>query len=572
MNKLNVSLSSKDLWKNLKDVGVCSSKSISKCPLDPQEMKSFFAPTQLNSSLTLVIPENDNELFSFNCVEDIEVVSALKSVKSNASGTDNISPKFIRLILPIVIKPLKHILNTCISSSQFPEAWKSGIIVPIPKKANSSEPSDYRPINLLPFFGKIFERLMFNQMLDFIQFNQKLSKWQSGFRNKHSCESAVLKVTSDFRAALDKDLLGVMVLLDFSKAFDCVDHQILISKLSNKFSFSKTALKLLSNYLCNRLQMVTTNQGNSSTFIVNQGVPQGSVLGPLLFSIFINDLPDIVYSCHTHMYADDVLLYNFSELGLMENCIVRVNEDLTSIQKWSLENKLLLNPSKTLCMICSRSEVTLDDLPKIVLNSQVVDYVSKVKYLGFQINNKLTCCDAISDTIRRVYYSLRSLRSSSNILDTDLRKHLVKSLVMPSLTFNCNVYPSLDYECKRKLNVAFNDCLRFIYNIPRHESVSNLHSSLLGLNFEKYLMLRNVILLNNIIHNRSPAYLGEMLQFAHSQRGLRLILPRFTHTIAERSYFVKAIRLWNGLPFDLQRTTSPTIFKKKLFELLSSMV
>ena len=265
------------------------------------------------------------------------------------------------------------------------------------------------------------------------------------------------------------------------------------------------------------------------------------------------------------MYADDVLLYIFSDLGLMDDCVARINEDLANILSWANSNKLQLNPTKTLSMVCSRREVNLMDFPNIVLNAQNIDYVSKVKYLGFQINNKLSCCDAISETIRRIYSGLRSLRFCSHFLNMELKKQLVKSLIMPYFTFNCAVYPCLDYDCKNKLNVAFNDCLRFIHNINRYESVSFLHDSLLGVNLNKYILYRNVSLLHKIIHGRCPGYLEEMLHFARSRRGLILILPRFTHTIAERSFFISVVRTWNSLPFDIQRSSSQASFRNKIF-------
>lgn len=143
-------------------------------------------------------------------------------------------------------------------------------------------------------------------MQHYLNENRLISKWQSGFRLGHSCESAVIKVTADLRSALDSDEITFLVLLDFSKAFDCIDHSLLLMKLRNNFSFSNTPLKILGEYLKNRLQTVETAIGSSTPSVVNCGVLQGSVLGPLLFSLFINDLPRVVSDCKVHMYADDV--------------------------------------------------------------------------------------------------------------------------------------------------------------------------------------------------------------------------------------------------------------------------
>lgn len=572
LKKLDPKLSSKELWKNLKEVGVAGDKNLSKCSFSPEEMTSVLAPPSSSQTnfQTFSADSNNHESFSFDCIGEDEVQNAIRSTKSNAIGLDGISPKFLKLILPILLPYITHIVNACIYSSQFPEYWKAARIIPIPKKSNPSSPSEFRPISLLPFLAKIFEKLICNQIQNYLDASNMISKWQSGFRNKHSCESAVIKVTSDMRKALDCDKICIMVLLDFSKAFDCIDHTILLEKLRNNFYFSNTALKLILNYLKNRVQVVETEQGNSNPLIVNSGVPQGSVLGPLLFSLFINDLPGKVVNSQMHMYADDVLIYLSRPIGLMEDCVARLNEDLLNIHQWSNLNKMKLNPRKSVGMICSRSEVHLQDYPPLVINGDIIPYVEKVKYLGFSINSAINCCDAISATIRKIYSGLRSLRSSSHLLLPTMKSRLVKSLILPYFTFNCSVYPCLDYECTRKINVAFNDCIRFIHSIPRHISVSHLNASLFGINLCKYYDFRNILKLHSIIHNKCPDYLNEELQFAQSPRGLKLIMPRFSHTVAERSYFVNAIRLWNGLPYELQRTSSSAVFQRKLFSLMSN--
>lgn len=151
-----------------------------------------------------------------------------------------------------------------------------------------------------------------------------------------------------------------------------------------------------------------------------------------------------------------------------------------------------------------------------------------------------------------------------------MKERLLRSLVLPFFTFNCCVYPCLDFECNQKMNVAFNDCLRFIYNIPRYTSVARFKTTLFGMSLDNFYKMRNLLQLHKIIYKECPQYLNEMLHFAQSRRGLRLILPQFTHLVAERSFFVSAIRLWNTLPVELQRTHSSAIFQRKIFLHLST--
>lgn len=568
LKRLNPKLNSKVLWNNLKDVGVVDNDR-PRCTFSPTEMGSVLVPTSSDAAAFDLSCPSATECFAFRCVNIPDVELAIRAVKSNAIGPDNISPKFVKLILPVLLPYLVHIFNYCIYSSQFPEMWKCAKIIPIPKKSNPKNPAEFRPISLLPFLSKVFEKILAQQIQEDLDRRNKISKWQSGFRRRHSCESAVIKVTTDLRAALDLDEISVMVLLDFSKAFDSINHSLLLHKLKNNFQFSSSALELIFHYLSNRLQTVQTEQGSSSPYLVNTGVPQGSVLGPLLFSVFVNDLPDILVNCHVHLYADDVIIYLSKRLGLTDDCVARINEDLSHIQIWAALNKLYLNPLKSVGMVCARSEVCLLDVPPLVVNGVTIPYVEHVKYLGFKLNRKLSCCDATSDTIRKIYCGLRSLRASSSFLHPKMKLHLVKSLILPFFSYNCIVYPCLDYECKRKINVAFNDCIRYIFNIPRYVSVSQHKRSLLGMSLDEYYDFKSILKLHNIIHKKCPEYLLEYLRFAQSPRGLRLIFPRFTHTVGERSYFVSAIRLWNNLPHQLQRIESSAVFRGRLFLYMS---
>lgn len=182
----------------------------------------------------------------------------------------------------------------------------------------------------------------------------------------------------------------------------------------------------------------------------------------------------------------------FSKIGLMEDCIARLNEDLSHILSWSNGNNMKLNPAKSVAMLCSKDEINFLDFPTVEIDNEVITYVKDIKYLGYRINKNLTCCSAISDTIRNIYFGLRSLRSSSDLLLPKMKIRLIKSLIMPYFTFNCSVYPILDCECRRRLNVALNDCIRFIYNVPRYSSVSHLRHTVLGLNLDEYLKFRLV--------------------------------------------------------------------------------
>ena len=276
MKRLDPNLNSKALWKNLKNYGVIDSEK-SQCSFSPNEMSLVLVPDS-SEAISFEIGEfSSDDCFELRCASDLDVEKAVRSIKSNAVGPDDLSPKFIKLILPLLLPYLVHIFNYCIYSRQFPVKWKNAKVVPIPKKPNPKSPSEFRPISLLSFLSKTLEKILAEQVQESLNRHNSISIWQSGFRKKHSCESAVLKVTSDLRRSMDRNEISLMVMLDFSKAFDCIDHSILLGKLKNNFNFSCSALQLISSYLKNRLLRVETELGKSNPLLVYTAVPQGSV-------------------------------------------------------------------------------------------------------------------------------------------------------------------------------------------------------------------------------------------------------------------------------------------------------
>lgn len=252
--KLNTSLPSGQLWKNIKNLGVHSRVSMDCC-LDPDELNDIFCANATLNSLNNnchLTTHYSSHTFQFTTVSEIDVHKAVMNIRSNAVGEDGVSIKFLKMILPYVIGSLTHIYNHCITTSNFPKLWKIGRIIPVAKVSSPTCPNDYRPISILSVLSKIFESLMSTQITEYLDTNALLSPLQSGFRIGHSCTSAALKIIDDIRPEYDIGNLSLMCLLDFSKAFDKVNHSILCRKLKHYFGFDDTALTLMKNYLSGR--------------------------------------------------------------------------------------------------------------------------------------------------------------------------------------------------------------------------------------------------------------------------------------------------------------------------------
>lgn len=361
-----------------------------------------------------------------------------------------------------------------------------------------------------------------------------------------------------------------MCLLDFSKAFDSVNHNLLCMKLKFYFGFSDSSLLLMKSYLTDRVQKVRLGQCTSTALNITSGVPQGSILGPLLFSMFINDIFSLCKFSNIHGYADDIQLYISNRIGLVEDLSYKLNEDIETIRVWAQQNKLTLNPDKSCVLPVKQGSFDLNSLPAVFLGKSSLKFVVKTKYLGFHINSSLNCNDHINSVISKIYLTLRNLRITSSFVPTDLKRKLVVQLIVPFITYAAEVYSKLDSLSLHKLLVSFNNATRYVFNIRKYSSISSYSKMILGINLQDYLCYRNILFLHRILINKTPQYLYEKLTIGTSSRCNTLILPDFKYVNSSRLFFINAIRLWNSLPTHLRLINNASSFKKSLLELLKT--
>lgn len=279
--------------------------------------------------------------------------------------------------------------------------------------------------------------------------------------------------------------------------------------------------------------------------------------------MYVNELPSKVLSS-VHMYADDVQLYKSCPLGMIEDGAHAINNDLDSISTWSEENGLFLNPLKTKCLVISKKVLDLSYFPDINLKGSKINYVEKAKNLGIVFNRTLTWNDHINSTIGKVYGVLRKLWMSHNYTPQKIRMLLAKTLILPILSYGCEIFRNCDASSKRKLNVAFNNTVRYVFNLRRFDRVSNYSKLILNMPFDHLLAYRALVLLSNVIETRQPSYLFDKLRFGSSSRSHQLIYPRFTCLTSERQFLVSSIRLWNSLPGQIRRCGGTERFRIEL--------
>ncbi|KAI8480722.1 hypothetical protein Bbelb_415600 [Branchiostoma belcheri] len=285
---------------------------------------------------------------SFEAVDESTVLSELLRLKAKkATGLDKIPSKLLKDSAPVIVKPLTHIFNLSLATGEVPSDWKTAQITPIYKSGNRTNVANYRPVSVLSVTSKVMEKLVAKQVSCYMSKNNLLTVYQSGFRRHHSTATAVLKIVEDIRSASNSRQVTVALFLDLRKAFDTVNHAILLGKLQ-KLGFDGEVTKWFTSYLSGRLQCTNLQGQTSEKAEVTCGVPQGSVLGPLLFCLYVNDFPRVLEKCKIHMYADDTVLYYSA--GTVKECEEAVSQDMKRVSEWLTDNRLSLHPDKTKSM------------------------------------------------------------------------------------------------------------------------------------------------------------------------------------------------------------------------------
>ena len=376
-------------------------------------------------NLTLTTPE-----------EVLFTVSKLKPKTS--SGFDNLSTKLLKLIIPFISQPLAHAINQSFSSGVFPDLLKLAKVCPLFKKDDMSLLTNYRPISLLPCISKVFEKIVHNQLYNYFNSNHLFVSNQYGFRPKHSTELATLELIDNIMKLLDDDKIPFCIFMDLSKAFDTLNHNILLHKLSF-YGVEGQSLKWFESYLSNRTQYVDFCSTSSSKTSVSVGVPQGSILGPLLFLIYINDLNGISSYFKFLFYADDTTLTSsvckFYSDVISENTVQLINTELDKIFQWLCTNKLSLNIKKTNVMVFHPSKIkrNIELLDKIIINGVSLNQVNEFNFLGTTITSNLSWNTHVSNLCKKLSRSIGILRRLQNFLPSHILLSIYHSLFVPYL-------------------------------------------------------------------------------------------------------------------------------------------
>ena len=365
----------------------------------------------------------------------------MKLNPNKSPGYDQIPPKIIKATSDLIAIPLTSVFNQSFLEATVPDALKIAKILPIHKKKATYLPDNYRPISLLSTFNKLLEKLMHKRLYSFLIHYKQLYEYQFGFRKGHSTIQALTEIIENIREEVDKGNYVIGTYLDLSKAFDTVNHQILLYKL-NHYGIRGLALQWLTSYLTNRKQLTYVNAEYSEQSTVNIGVPQGSVLGPLLFLIYVNDVFRCNVNLTTRLFADDTNLF-VTDTNLLR-AKARMENAIDNINTWFACNQLTLNIDKTCFSIFSNKNTT--DITHIEANNTQIHRVQSTKYLGVLIDDKFTWQNHIDHLCSKLIKLTHVFRAISRFIDQDMAIQLYYAFVHPHITYGIEVYGTM---CKK---------------------------------------------------------------------------------------------------------------------------
>lgn len=444
-----------------------------------------------------------------------------------------------------------------------------------------SSPSDTRPIANLPELSKILEKIVYSQISAFLDERDVLSPRQSAYRPHHNTQTALLRVTNDIRFAIDSRLITIMVLFDFSKAFDTVPHLNLLIKLK-KIGFSDPVVLWIYSYLSGRTQAVLDEtDGSSSWLTTTSGVPQKSVLGPLLFSLYINDIGDALSYSNHMIFADDIQIYLSCSPADLRQDLKLITHDATALSNYASTNGLHLNPAKSKVIIFGSAfytnNIDFDLIPPVVISGVFLPFVDEVRNLGVIFDSNLAWKQHISYVSQRVHLALFRLKFNKNILSTALRTNLVVSLILPLIDYCCLVYHGLTAEFDTKLQRLVNCAIRFIFNLKYDDHITPYRCRLGWLTVKHRRLYFLGCQVYRIVYGHSPSYLSELFippdpELRRSERHVSssqiFHVPSHRTAAYSNSFLLSSIYLWHSLPFSITSASSLMSFKGLLRQYL----
>ena len=527
-----------------------------------------FDNATINCELTELSPTSEEELSGL-----------VKKIASKSCCLDPIPASLLGYCISNLLPIIRSVVNMSFESTVVPSSMKKAVLCPSLKKVSLDFEifANFRPVSILKFLSKVMEKVAAARLWDYLCENDLNEIFQSAYKKHHSCETALTRVQNDILTAIDNKQCVALVLLDLSAAFDTVDHKILLHRLQYKFGIKGKAYEWFRSYLTGRTQSVRIDGTDSSVCPLTCGLPQGSVLGPLLFLLYTSPLGDLIrkHDMSFHLYADDDQLYTtfacnddvelYSVISRLESCLADINN-------WMTCNKLKLNADKTDFLIFHSKFRPMSLLPSITVGNEIIQPKGKARNIGVTFDTTLTMSYHVNDVVKGAFYHLRNIAKIRKYISGHIAEVLIHSFVSSKLDF-CNslFYGLPKYEINKLQNVQ-NAAARVIACLRKYDHITPTLRMLHWLPVQQRIIFKINLMCFKIMNNMAPTYLQDLLGHHQPARCLRSSSDKWRFaeqhynlkTYGYRAFSVAAPRIWNMLPMNIRSISNINIFKSEL--------
>ena len=519
---------------------------------------------------------------TFAPLDPSQVTKIVAKSKTKSCELDPVPTWLLKEHSATLTPVLTSIINASLEAGRFPDSLKSALVRPLLKKRGlECIFKNYRPVSNLAYIGKLIEKAVFDQIVKQAEMSGNVEVLQSAYRTGHCTETALLRVKSDMLKAIENQEVTCLILLDLSAAFDTVDHRLLLTRLKFRFGFCDKVLSWIETYLCNRRQRVVVGNppsgAESDDVQLTFGVPQGSILGPVLFTLYIAPLGDICRSHNVcfHSYADDqqnYLSFRPSVEGAQEECIETLQNCIHDIRKWMRTNLLKLNESKTEFLVTGTRQ-QLSKIEDICVNigSDTICAAPVVRNLGYYMDPELKNSAHINKITSSCFVTIKQCAKIRKLIDQDTAQLIMQSLILSRMDY-CNslLAGTAKYQLK-KLQRIQNMAGRVIFQLERFDHITPALIDLHWLKIEERITYKIATLVYKCKHGTAPTYLQEILPERQHDRILRSVtsgkLPPSSSKNAQvrkGDFTTIGPQTWNSLPAAVTGADTLDLFKKHL--------
>ena len=528
-----------------------------------EKFNTFF--TNIGKNLSKELPVNNIDPISF--LSKVNVTQCIFMTPVDAKEIKEIHTSILKQTFHYYLPVLVHIINLSLSQGVFPSELKKAKVIPLFKSGNTDTVSNYRPISILPCLSKVFEKVIYVRLSKFIEEKNILFENQFGFRQNHGTTLALITLVNKIVTAMNRNEKTLGIFLDFRKAFDTVNHNILLSKLY-RYGIRGTCYNLIKDYLNNRVQYVQIDDCMSGSSIVTCGVPQGSILGPLLFLLYINDIYLVSKKVFIVLFADDSNIFIHGEN--ITEMIDTLNVELQNIHKWLLSNRLSLNIEKTYSMLFTRNRSSIRLSKDITIAGEKITKVESTKFLGIVIDSKLSWESHSKFIRKKIAKGIGVIGKARKYLSKYTLRSLYFSFIYPYISYGIEAWGSAAACHTLPIFKLQKKIIRMITFSEYRAHTSPLFQDMNILNFYEIYIQQICLLMFKVYHLQCPTTVSNMFQknyqhHSHSTRSsCKFRIPLFRLSNLQKSFLYKGIVIWNYISNVIDYNCSIYSFKMRL--------